>query len=52
MIIVVRMCLLLLAVGLFFAAILYAITGNVTGSLLYVAGGLLAVTFARILEAT
>ncbi len=48
---VMRVCLLLLAVGMFLAAILYAVTGSVTGSLLYLAGGLLAFAFERVLEA-
>lgn len=40
---------LLLAIGMFFAAILYAATGNTAGAVLYVAGGLLAATTAGIM---
>jgi hypothetical protein len=40
---------LILAIGMFFASILYAATGNVAGAVLYVAGGLLAATTAGII---
>jgi len=51
MITVVRVCLLILAIGLLFAAILFCTKANIPAAILYLAGALILATFERILHA-